>query len=113
LSAGSLKPLDEPLPPGSVARALTVLECAASETSSVSQEETLDVSNEAVQPKVEATQLLADLRTLSGDSFEGRNRVRRATRGARLHSSGVREARSPTLRQLVYSALLLFLEGGQ
>ena len=34
MSAGPLKPLGEPLPPGSVARALTVLECAASETSS-------------------------------------------------------------------------------
>ena len=50
----------------------TVLGCAASETSSVPQEETLDASSEAARPKVEATQLLADLRTLSGDSFEGR-----------------------------------------
>jgi len=31
----------------------------------VPQEETLDAPNEAAQPKVEATQLLADLPTLS------------------------------------------------
>jgi transposase InsO family protein len=46
--------------------------CAASETSSVSQEETVDAPNEAVQQKVDATPLLSDLRSLSDDSFEGR-----------------------------------------
>ena len=50
----------------------TVSGCAASETSSIPQEETASAPNEAAQPKVDATQLLADLRTLSDDSFEGR-----------------------------------------
>jgi hypothetical protein len=50
----------------------TISGCTVSETSSVSQEETVDVPNEAAQPKVDTTQLLADLGTLSNDSFEGR-----------------------------------------
>jgi hypothetical protein len=50
----------------------TISGCTVSETSSVSQEETVDVPNEAAQPKVDTTQLLADLGTLSDDSFEGR-----------------------------------------
>jgi hypothetical protein len=50
----------------------SVSECAVLETSSVPQEETIDASSEAAQPNVDAAQLLADLQTLSDDSFEGR-----------------------------------------
>ncbi|MBV9453039.1 MAG: hypothetical protein JOZ19_02770 [Rubrobacter sp.] len=76
----------------------TVSGYAVSERSSVSQEETIDASNGAAQPNVDAMQLLASLQTFSDDSFEGRKRVRRATEGAGLDSSDVREARSPNLR---------------